>query len=91
MLFNLSQDPHEQYDLARSQPILVEKAMALLSDWYHQQMISSTQDIDPLMTVIREGGPFYTRDRLPEYIEHLKATGRAHHAARLAQLHPNEL
>ena len=91
MLFNLTQDPHEQYDLAPSSPELVEKAMGILSEWYHQQMLTSTHDVDPLMTVIREGGPFYTRDRLPEYIEHLKATGRSHHAETLAKRHPNEL
>lgn len=91
LLFNLTQDPHEQHDLAASRPELVEKAMALLADWYHQQMLTSTHDTDPLMTVIREGGPFYTRGRLPEYIEYLKATGRAHHAERLARLHPDEL
>ena len=42
-------------------------------------------------TVLREGGPFYTRDRLPQYLARLRATGRAHHAERLARLHPSEL
>jgi len=91
MLFNLTRDPHEQHDLAPTHPELVDKAMGLLADWYHQQVVTGTHDVDPLMTVIREGGPFYTRDRLPEYIEHLKATGREHHAETLAKRHPNEL
>jgi hypothetical protein len=43
------------------------------------------------MTVLREGGPFYTRNHLTRYIERLNATGRAHHARRLAEIHPDEL
>jgi len=91
MLFNLTDDPHEQHDLATDKPEIVNRAMALLEEWYHQQMTSSDHNVDPLMTVIQEGGPYYTRDRLPEYIERLKNTGRAHHAETLAKRHPREL
>lgn len=91
MLYNLTHDPHEQRNLAGEEPDIVDKALGLLSKWHQQQMISSRYDIDPLMTVMREGGPFYTRNQLPQYIERLKATGRAHHAERLAKAHPDEL
>jgi arylsulfatase A-like enzyme len=91
MLFNLDQDYHLQNDLADKQPDIVDKAMSLLERWIHQQMLTSECDIDPLMTVLREGGPFYTRGYLSRYIERLNATGRSHHAERLAKIHPDEL
>ena len=56
-----------------------------------RQMLTSTTDVDPLMTVLREGGPFHTRGTLPRYAAHLRATGRAQHAARLERRHPHEI
>jgi len=91
MLFNLVDDYHLQNDLAQKKPELVDRAMSLLENWYSQQMMISETDVDPLMTVMREGGPFYTRGQLPRYIERLNATERAHHARRLAKIHPDEI
>lgn len=91
MLFNLHDDYHLQHDLAAQRPEIVNRAMSLLESWYAQQMSTSEANVDPLMTVLREGGPFYTRGYLPRYIERLNATGRAHHARRLARIHPDEL
>ncbi len=90
MLFNLNQDHHLQNDLAQQQPAVMDRAMSLLESWYTQQMMTSTTNVDPLMTVLREGGPFYTRGYLPRYIERLNATGRAQHARRLARIHPED-
>jgi choline-sulfatase len=91
MLFNLTEDPHETHDLAEARPDLAQKGLALLEDWYQHMMATSRHNVDPLMTVMREGGPFHTRGELPGYIERLKATGRAHHAETLAARHPDEL
>jgi len=91
MLFNLTQDPHEQYDLASERPDLAAHAMSLLAEWQAEMMISSQTDVDPMMTVLREGGPFHTRGNLPRYLERLRATGRAAHANRLAKIHPDEV
>jgi len=91
MLFNLAQDPHEQHDLAEAEPQVVDHALRLLSDWYYEMAVSSDYDVDPLMTVLREGGPFHTRGRLPDYLERLRSTGRGQHAERLASLHPGEV
>ena len=90
MLFDVANDPHEQHDLAAEKPEVVNRAMALLADWQHDMMLRSAHDIDPMMTVLREGGPFHTRGELPAYLKHLRDTGRAHHAQRLAALHPDE-
>lgn len=90
MLFNLTQDPYEQHDIAGERPDLVDKAMGMLADWQHEMMLRSRTNVDPLMTVLREGGPSHTRYQLPTYLERLCETGRAHHAERLARLHPDE-
>jgi hypothetical protein len=91
MLFNLSEDPYEQHDLSESRPDLVDKAMGMLADWQHTMMLHSHTNVDPLMTVLREGGPSHTRGRLPAYLARLRATGREHHAERLEALHPDEV
>ena len=91
MLFNLKDDPHEQNNLAEKEPATVNQAMAYLADWQQEMMASSNHNTDPLMTVLREGGPLHTRGQLPRYSEWLQATGRAHHAAHLADGHPEEL
>ena len=91
MLFDVAQDPHEQNDLAGENPVIVDTAMSKLEDWEHDMRLTSTQNVDPMMTVLREGGPFHTRTELPVYIQRLKATGRARHAKTLASRHPDEV
>lgn len=91
MLFDLASDPHEQHDLAAERPDVANRAMALLEEWYSEMAATSLHDVDPMMTVLCEGGAFHTRGMLPAYLERLRATGRAHHAERLARLHPDEL
>jgi len=91
MLFNLNQDPHEQYNLAGVKPDLATRGLALLAEWQNQQILTSAATIDPMMTVLRAGGPFHTRGTLPTYLARLRATGRMRHAERLARLHPDEL
>ena len=46
--------------------------------------------VDPLRTVLAEGGPRHTRGQLAAYLERLRATGRSQLAARLALAHPRE-
>lgn len=90
MLFDLETDPHEQHDLAPARPQMVDRAMALLADWQAQMALTGPTDVDPLMTVLREGGPLHCRGELPAYLERLRLTGRAYHAERLAARHPTE-
>jgi choline-sulfatase len=91
MLFDLAEDPHEQHDLASGRPDWVNRAMGMLGEWYHEMATTSQYNEDPMMTVLREGGPFHTRGQLPAYLERLRATDRAHHAERLAARHPDEI
>lgn len=88
MLWDLAADPHEQHDLAAERPDLVERGLRLLNEWHDEMMLTATHDVDPLMTVLREGGPFHAhKSVLPNYLKRLRATGRAHHAERLEKIH----
>jgi hypothetical protein len=63
----------------------------MLADWYQEMITTSTDDADPLMTVLRDGGPHHTRGELTAYVARLRATGRAAHAEHLIARHPDEL
>lgn len=90
MLFNLADDPHEQEDLASTHPEVCHEAMARLLEWHDACMLSSTTNIDPLWTVMREGGPYHARGRLADYCEYLRETGRAWAVEELRNRHPGE-
>jgi len=87
MLFDLDGDPHEQADRAADHPEVAERGLALLARWERAMSQTSPSDVDPLWTVLREGGPFHTRGQLPAYLERLRATGRAEAARALERRH----
>lgn len=91
MLFNLLSDPHEQNNLAAEKPELVRRALSYLEEWQCEMALRSDQEVDPLWTVLREGGPFHVRGDLHRYVERLRATGRAHHAERLLNIHGSQV
>ncbi len=90
MLFNLDRDPHEQHDLSQERPEIADRAMRWLADWEREMMLTATTNVDPMMTVLREGGAHHTRGYLPFYLRRLRATGRAQYADLLERLHPGE-
>ena len=51
-----------------------------LDAWHDEMMATSETGIDPMQTVISEGGPYHTRTALEMYAGRLRETGRAHHA-----------
>jgi choline-sulfatase len=91
LLFDLPSDPYQQRDLAPDRPDLVAEATTLLVEWQSQMMRTSPVNIDPMMTVLREGGPYQVRGRLGAYLARLRETGRAHHATALAQRYSAEV
>ena len=90
MVFDVAADPHELCNLAAEQPELADRGQALLESWTAEMMAASEYAEDPMWTVLREGGPFHTRDRLASYCKRLRETGRARHADFL-EAHPNGL
>jgi choline-sulfatase len=86
MLFDLAADPHEQNDLAEQQPEICREGAWRLSRWHDEQMWKMSQNasdvVDPLWTVVQEGGPFHAihtpaeRSPLPKYLKRLEETGR---------------
>jgi arylsulfatase A-like enzyme len=90
MLFDVAQDPHETQDLRGTEPALAKEGLDLLERWTTQQL-ERTGDVDPLDTVLSEGGPMHTRHQLPDYLPRLRATGRGHWADVLVDRHPDEL
>ena len=90
LLFNLEEDPHEQRDIAAAHPDICREAAYRLLNWHQEQMATVADGVDPLWTVIQEGGPFHARHSgpdspLPAYLERLEATGRSAGAAQLRQ------
>jgi len=90
MLFDLKSDPHEQHDIAADKPEVVAQAMAMLDTWLGDMMRTATTPIDPMWTVMREGGPLHTRGNLPDYLQRLRDTGREGWATALMEKHPAE-
>jgi len=88
MLFDLAHDPHEQQDVAEANPAVVATGVRILEEWHDRMMRSATTPVDPMQTVLAEGGPFHTRRQLPAYLKRLRATGRESWARILESKHP---
>lgn len=91
MLFDLRKDPHEQHDLATSQPQVVKEMLSLLDAWHAEMMRTARHPVDRMTTIVNEGGAFHSRGALPEYLKRLRITGRAECAARLEERHQRDL
>jgi choline-sulfatase len=91
MLYNLKDDPHEQYDLAEERRDLCKEAVYLLNEWHDEMMNTMKYDVDPLWTVMKEGGPFHAKGYLKDYLVRLENTGRGHAVPELQRRHPQEL
>ncbi|GAG07409.1 unnamed protein product, partial [marine sediment metagenome] len=67
-----------------------DHGQALIEQWTGEMMSRSDSQIDPLWTVMREGGPYHGQEISRQYLEHLRQTGRGHHADFL-EAHPTGL
>ena len=91
MLFDLATDPHEQRNLAAREPGRVQQALALIAEFEREALARGHTGVDPLQTVLREGGPYHVRGQLAGYLARLRATGRARWAEWLEARHCAEL
>lgn len=89
MLFNIKEDPHEEHDVSREHPELCAQGAKIILDWQDAQMLKSDSPIDPMWTVMREGGPYHTWGHLDEYLDRLEATGRKEGADKLRKKYYN--
>ncbi|MEM7806543.1 MAG: sulfatase [Planctomycetota bacterium] len=99
MLFNLTEDPHEQQDVAADHLELLREATWRLMQWHDEAMATVVRDyddvVDPLYTVLNEGGPMHCRVRdeggrdpsggVEGYVQRLRDTGRTEAADDLAR------
>jgi arylsulfatase A-like enzyme len=92
MLYDVQSDPHEQNDLAAARPDVVREGARRLLCWHDSMMrtMPPGYSVDPLWTVMSEGGPAHARNQLPAYCEYLRKTGREWAIAELKRRHPRE-
>jgi arylsulfatase A-like enzyme len=88
MLYDLGSDPHLQADVAAEYPEVVTAARSRLDAWESEMLETTPGGVDPHDIVMEEGGPFHVWGELPEYLERLRATGRAPIADQLERRHP---
>lgn len=91
MLFDIARDPHETDDLVDdpAHTASLADAREVLANWTDTQL-ARNGGIDPMETVVSEGGPYHTRGHLPRYLERLRATGRSGWADVLADKYARE-
>lgn len=88
MLFNVKDDPHEQYNLAELKPEVVNKAMKYLEEWHGDMMRTAKHPQDPMWYVLNEDGPMHTRLGIKDYLKRLENTGRKDQAELMLKKHP---
>ena len=89
MLFNVKDDPHELHNLAVDHPELCVKDAKIIADWVDEMMKKSKYPIDPMWTVMKEGGPEHARGALEDYIKRLSGTSREYGIPLLRKMYPN--
>ena len=85
MLYNLRTDVYEEHDIKDQYPEICAKGAKIILDWHDEMMACSASQIDPLWTVMAEGGPYHTWNALPNYLDRLEATGRSEGAQKLRE------
>jgi choline-sulfatase len=90
MLFNLKDDVYQQNDIKDLHPDICAKGAKIILDWHDEMMATSDSQIDPLWTVLSEGGPSHTRGHLEGYLERLEKTGRSEGAQKLREKYLNK-
>lgn len=89
MLYNVKTDPHQLNDIALNHPELCAKGAKIIIDWVDTMMKKSDYSIDPMWTVMKEGGPEHTRNALENYIKRITGTKREYGVELLRKMYPN--
>ena len=91
MLFDLAEDPFEQFNLAAERRDLCQEAVYYLNEWHDNMMKTMRHGYseDPLWTVYHEGGPCHAKAfEDSNYEERLHATGRGYAVEEFRKRHP---
>lgn len=90
MLFDLENDPHEQFNLAGKHPDICRQAVYYLNQWHDEMMRSMDSPVDPLWVVMKEGGPYHAKGALKAYCQFLVGTKREWAVEEYKRRHPQE-
>lgn len=90
MLYNLTDDPKEQVNVASNNKQVCKDAVYYLNEWHDRMMKRMPYATDPLWTVMKEGGPFHAKGHLKKYAAWLEQTGRSDAVPELKRRHPQE-
>lgn len=90
MLFNVKKDPHQLENLAPVSPELCAKGAKIVADWTDEMMKKSDYAVDPMWTVMKEGGPEHTRGALEGYIKRIAGTNRDYGVKLLRDMYPQD-
>jgi len=90
MLFNVTEDPYEQNDLAKEYPEKCHEGAWRIFNWHGRMMATKKDAVDPLWQTIRDGGPFHAKGELAGYVERLRGTDREQGIEELIRKHPEE-
>ncbi|MDK2991858.1 MAG: choline-sulfatase [Clostridiales bacterium] len=90
MLFDIEHDPHERYNIAVQNPRICMEGVYYLNQWHDNMMRTMEHDVDPLWTVMKEGGPYHAKGHLKRYCQRLEQTGRGYAIPELKKRHPQE-
>ena len=73
-------------------PTVCDQGLRYLTEWHdqHDGDHAAGLPVDPMRTVLAEGGPFHARGQLRAYVERLFATGRGYAVEELRRRHPEE-
>lgn len=83
MLFDIENDPHETVNLAKERPEILNEGIRRLEKWTADQLARADRPVDPLWTVMEEGGPHHANDFAEDtrkFLAWLRESGRGHHA-----------
>jgi len=76
MLFDYENDFHMIKNMADEKPEIVSHGLKLLDNWHEEILEKFPNHEDPMKLVLREGGPYHTRNQLERYIQQLQESER---------------
>ena len=83
MLYDYEKDFHMIKNIAEEKPEVVAQGLNFLNKWYEDNQEKFPNIEDPMKIVLREGGPFHTREQLPHYLRRLKRSEREYLVERI--------